>query len=197
MPLYQYSHLGNRDHSTGNTSDGDDQDRKGTRLALSQFTRQKCICSSPDLSPLADPVSKRAKTCTDDMDILDNEMPVDLWLNEGSDKEEITDLQARFQSIGKSLVEAGEMVLQQAGKDQGIWMRGMTWHDLTTKAMAVIEDFLRVMHRDEHSRLGHTWLKGRTRHTCQASLATLGSHHSSDWDGSSNVADSSHCESDN
>ncbi|KAF8317842.1 uncharacterized protein EI90DRAFT_3021242 [Cantharellus anzutake] len=98
-----------------------------------------------------------AKTCTDDMDILDNETPVDLWLNEGSDKEE-----AHFQSIGKSLVEAGEMVLQQAGKDQGIWMQGMTRHDLMTKAMAVIEDFLRVMHWDEHSRLGHTWLKGIT-----------------------------------
>ncbi len=63
------------------------------------------------------------------------------------------------------------------------------------KAMLVVEEFLRVMHRDEWSGVGHTWPKGRLHHACQANLATLGSHHSSDWDYLSNAPDSSYYDS--
>ncbi len=107
----------------------------------------------------------------------------------------MVDLWVCFQCISQSLIEAGELVLQQMGKDWGIWMWGMNWHDLTTKAMPVVEEFLRVMHRDEQSSVGHTWPKGRSHHTHQANLVMLGSHHSSDWDYSSNAPDSSYYDS--
>ena len=69
----------------------------------------------------------------------------------------------------------------------------MNQHDLTTKAMPVLEEFLRVMHRDECSGVGHMWPKGKLH---QANLVMLGSHHSSDWDFSSNAPDLSYCDSD-
>ena len=56
MPLYQHSHLGNRDYGMGNTSDGDDQDCEGRRYGLSQFTSQKRTRLSPELK---DPVNKK------------------------------------------------------------------------------------------------------------------------------------------
>ena len=66
----------------------------------------------------------------------------------------------------------------------------MSHHDLTTKAIPIIDEFLGVMHQDEHSGVGHTWLKGRTCRAHQANLATLRLHHSSDWDVSSNAFNS-------
>ena len=69
-------------------------------------------------------------------------------------------------------------------------MQGMSHHDLTTKGIPIINEFLGVMRRDERSGVGHTWLKGTTHRACQANLATLGSHHSSDWDASSNAFNS-------
>ena len=69
-------------------------------------------------------------------------------------------------------------------------MRGMSRHDLTTKGIPIINEFLGVMRRDERSGMGHTWLKGTTHRAHQANLATLGSHHSSDWDASSNAFNS-------
>ncbi len=59
MPLYRHSHLGNWDHGMGNTSDGDDQDCEGTRSALSQFTSQKQMHSSPVLDLSVGPVCKK------------------------------------------------------------------------------------------------------------------------------------------
>ncbi|KAF8325321.1 uncharacterized protein EI90DRAFT_3072993 [Cantharellus anzutake] len=63
MPLYRHSHLGNQDHGTGNTSDGDDQDRETTRLALSQFMNLKRTHSSAELDPLSHINPNRHRQC--------------------------------------------------------------------------------------------------------------------------------------
>ena len=66
----------------------------------------------------------------------------------------------------------------------------MSRHDLTTKGIPIINEFLGVMCRYECSGMGHTWLKGMTHCAHQANLTTLGSHHSSDWDALSNAFNS-------
>src|SRR6266436_1308663 len=96
---------------------------------------------------------------------------------------------AQLKKMGKSFIEAGQIVLQQVRKDSRVWMCNMTRHELMQKAAPVVEKFIMVMHREERSGMGHTWLKGNGYQAHQANLATLGSHTSSDWD--SNGVDSS------
>ncbi len=99
------------------------------------------------------------------------------------------ELCSQLEKLGESFIEAGHIVLSRVRKDSRVWMCNMTRHELMRKAAPVVEEFLTVMCREEHSGLGHTWLKGKGYHACQANLATLGSHTSSDWD--SNGVDSS------
>src|SRR5258708_28149649 len=101
------------------------------------------------------------------------------------------ELCAQLEKMGKSFIEAGQIVLQQVRKDSRVWMCNMTRHELMQKAAPVVEKFIIVMHREECSRMGHTWLKCNGYQACQANLATLSSHTSSDWDSNSNGVDSS------
>ena len=70
----------------------------------------------------------------------------------------------------------------------------MNRYDLTTKAMPVVEELCIGMNA---AVLVIGGLRvGKSHHTHQANLAMLGSHHSSDWDFSSNAPDLSYCDSD-
>ncbi|KAF8330132.1 uncharacterized protein EI90DRAFT_3155042, partial [Cantharellus anzutake] len=111
-----------------------------------------------------------------------NDKVVNLHGSDLSDEDEIAELQAHFNELGDYLIEARETVLQQVEKDEGVWMWGMAGHDLTQKAGPIVEEFVRVMHKEEQSGMVHTWLWGKSRRGRQANLAMLGSHTSSDWD---------------
>src|SRR5260370_15055819 len=86
------------------------------------------------------------------------------------------ELCSQLEKLGESFIEAGHIVLSRVRKDSRVWMCNMTRHELMRKVAPVVEEFLTVMCREEHSGLGHTWLKGKGYNACQANLATLGSH---------------------
>ncbi|KAF8318863.1 uncharacterized protein EI90DRAFT_3257236, partial [Cantharellus anzutake] len=160
MPLYRHTHLRNRDQAAkqGSISDGDDQDREGVRLSLASLKPHEIKCTHSSLADLTQDLDHSAKKVKYDtsiahadiliqvrMDVNANLTPagndevVNLHGSDLSDEDEIAELRARFNELGDYLIEAGETILQQVEKDEGVWMRGMAGHDLTRKAGPIVE----------------------------------------------------------